>query len=203
MAGVQDPDPLSFGWSLSYKSDGSILSCIKHSALEEVSSYVTSCQVSVSWDTAVTSSHPLKQVPAQACPSSLSAEVSSSEQPWSAEALDWWGSERFWPTSSPFRFSSVHVNLTFWFLKLRFILSLCARFAMPCPGELPLFQVSKSGEGKRWANIFFCFSYVTSPFPYDFQTWVHTPLSVGVKFIYSDLSWPKRKKSSAGRCSYT
>lgn len=45
----------------------------------------------------------------------LSAEVSSSEQPWSAEALDWWGSERFWPTSSPFRFSSVYVNLTFWF----------------------------------------------------------------------------------------
>ena len=48
-------------------------------------------------------------------PHPIPAEVSSSEQPWRAEALDWSGSERFWPTSSPFRFSSVHVNLTFWF----------------------------------------------------------------------------------------
>ena len=113
-AGVQDPDPLSFGWSRSSKSDGSISSCIKHSALEEGSSDVISCQGSVSWDTAVTSSYPLRSPPRHAVSSPL-AEVSSSEQPWSSEALGWWDSKRFCPTLSPFRFSSIHVNLTFWF----------------------------------------------------------------------------------------
>lgn len=75
-----------------YKSDRSILSCIKHSALEKVSSYVTFAKCLSSCSQLHDLIPSLKQVPKR--PPLYSAEASSSRQPWSAGPWTDKGSER-------------------------------------------------------------------------------------------------------------
>lgn len=116
-SGVQGPGPLSFAWSLPSKSDGSRSFCVKHNALEEKSSDVISAKHPSPDIWLQPHPFPSGPLPCTLCPpfslSSLRSAPQSShgmQRPWVDEAA-----KASAPPSSPFVFSSVRVDLTFWF----------------------------------------------------------------------------------------